>query len=155
MLYCSLALFGQPGAQMISERDDEYIFFSQPSRKPLLKRTYKMNIFNFNNKKFRLIQNSENGQVNVDTVFEYKQDNNLVTADYYGGTIKYGKIIADLQDDKLNMLYQCLTTDNELKAGKAVAQISLTDEGKMKLTLNWEWLTNPHNKGTSEYVEIE
>ena len=114
-----------------------------------------MSIFNFNNKKFGLIQNSENGQVNLDTVFEYKQDNNLVTADYYGGTIKYGKIIADLQDDKLNMLYQCLTTDNELKAGKAVAQISLTDEGKMKLTLNWEWLTNPNNKGTSEYVEIE
>lgn len=114
-----------------------------------------MNMFNFNNKKFGLIQNSENGQVNLDTVFEYKQDNNLVTADYYGGTIKYGKIIADLQDDKLHMLYQCLTTDNELKAGKAEAQISLTDEGKMKLTLNWEWLTNSNSKGTSEYVEIE
>ena len=114
-----------------------------------------MSLFHFNNKKFVLVQNSENGQVSLDTIFEYQQDNNLVTADYYGGTIKYGKIIADLQDDKLNMLYQCMTTDNELKAGKAVAQISLTEEGKMKLTLHWEWLTHSNSKGKSEYIEIE
>lgn len=113
-----------------------------------------MNKFNFDNKRFGLIQNSESGQVNTETVFEYKQQDNLVTADYFGGTIKYGKIIADLQDDELNMLYQCLTTDNQLKAGKAIAKISLTEEGKIKLSLNWEWLTNGHEKGVSEYIEI-
>jgi hypothetical protein len=51
------------------------------------------------------------------------------------------------------MLYQCLTTDNELKAGKALAKISLTNTGKMSLHLNWEWLTNGNEKGTSEYIE--
>jgi hypothetical protein len=114
-----------------------------------------MSHFNFNNKKFRLIENSENGKVNADTIFEYKQDGNLVTADYYGGTIRYGKIIAVLQEDKLNMLYQCMTTDNELKAGKAIAQISLTDNRKMKLKLDWEWLTDGEDKGISEYLEVE
>ena len=111
--------------------------------------------FNFNNKKFVLLQNSEKGQVNSETIFEYKQVNNLVTADYYGGTIKYGKIIANLKDDELNMLYQCLTTDNQLKAGKALAKITMTETGKMKLSLNWEWLTNSNEKGNSEYMEIE
>lgn len=114
-----------------------------------------MDKFNFNNKRFTLLKNSEKGQVNSETIFEYKQDENLVTADYFGGTVKYGKIIADLKDDKLNMLYQCLTTDNELKAGKAIAQISLTEDGKMKLNLNWEWITNGNDKGESEYFEIE
>lgn len=114
-----------------------------------------MSKFNFDNKRFALIQNSESGQVNSETVFEYKQQDNLVTADYYGGTIKYGKIIADLKNDELNMLYQCLTTDNQLKAGKAIAKISLADTGKMKLSLNWEWLTNGSEKGNSEYIEIE
>lgn len=113
-----------------------------------------MKHFDFNNKKFALVQNSDNGKVNTETIFEYKQDGNLVTADYVGGTITYGKIIADLQEDKLNMLYQCLTTGNELKAGKAIAQISLTENGKIKLKLDWEWLTNENNKGTSEYIEI-
>lgn len=114
-----------------------------------------MKHFNFNNKKFALIQNSENGQVNTQTIFEYKQNGNLVTADYFGGTIKYGKIIADLQGDKLSMLYQCLTTDNELKAGKAIAEISVSENEKIKLKLNWEWLTNGNDKGTSEYIEID
>ena len=114
-----------------------------------------MSKFNFKNKKFALIQNSDNGQVNTETVFNYNQDGNLVTADYFGGTIKYGKIIADLKDNELNMLYQCLTTDNELKAGKALAQISLTENDKIKLSLDWEWLTNGSEKGKSEYIEIE
>lgn len=113
-----------------------------------------MTKFNFNNKRFALIQNSDSGQVNSETVFEYKQEGNLVTADYFGGTIRYGKIIAELKDNELNMLYQCLTTGNELKAGKAIAKISLTDTGKMTLNLNWEWLTNGNEKGTSEYIEI-
>ena len=71
-----------------------------------------MKTINFNNKRFILIDNSENGKVNLDTIFEYKQDCNLVTADYYGGSVKYGKIIAHIQNDKLEMLYQCLTIDN-------------------------------------------
>lgn len=112
-------------------------------------------MINFNNKKFALIQNSENGEVNAETIFHYKQDENLVTADYFGGTIKYGKIIAELKGDQLNMLYQCLTTDHQLKAGKALAQIDLTEKGKIKLSLNWEWLTDGNEKGKSEYIEIE
>jgi hypothetical protein len=114
-----------------------------------------MDTFDLNNKKFVLIQNSEKGEVNSETIFEYQQDGNLVTADYSGGTIRYGKIIAEINGDKLNMLYQCLTTDNQLKAGKALAIISLTEEGKMKLTLDWEWLTNGNDKGKSEYIETK
>lgn len=114
-----------------------------------------MTKFNFNNKRFALIENSDSGQVNSETIFEYNQEGNLVTADYSGGTIRYGKIIATLKDDELNMLYQCLTTDNLLKAGKAIAKISITSKGKIKLSLDWEWLTNGNEKGKSEYIEIE
>ena len=95
-----------------------------------------MSKFDFNNRRFALIQNSESGQVNSEAVFECKQNDNLVTTDYFGGTIIYGKIIADLKGDELNMLYQCLTTNNQLKAGKAIAKISLTDKGKINLCLN-------------------
>ncbi len=108
---------------------------------------------NFNNKKFLLIENSENGKVNTDTIFEYKQDGNLVTANYYGGTIRYGKIIAFLKDKQLDMVYQCSTIDGELKAGKAIADISLDENNKIKLTLNWEWLNDTNEKGISEYLE--
>jgi len=109
--------------------------------------------FNFNNKTFSLIENTENGKVNSETIFKYKQKENLVTADYSGGTIKYGKIIANLKNDKLNMLYQCITTENELKAGKAIAKVSLTKDNKILLKLNWEWLGEKNESGISEYIE--
>jgi hypothetical protein len=108
----------------------------------------------FNNKTFSLVENSANGKVGTDTVFKYKQDGNLVTADYFGGTIKYGKIIANLTGDRLDMLYQCMTDDNELKAGRATALISLAENRKMNLKLNWEWLGDNKESGTSEYVEL-
>lgn len=112
-----------------------------------------MSEFNFNNKIFSLLVNSENGTVNSETIFKYKQEGNLVTADYYGGSIKYGKIIANLNNNSLDMLYQCITTENELKAGKAVAEISLTKDNKLKLKLNWEWLGRKNGIGISEYIE--
>ncbi len=109
--------------------------------------------FNFNNKIFSLIENSENGKVDSETIFKYKQEGDLVTAEYYGGLIKYGKIIALLKNDKLDMLYQCITTENELKSGKAIAYISLTSNNKIKLKLNWEWLGKKNEHGISEYIE--
>ncbi len=112
-----------------------------------------MQQFDFNNKTFSLIENSEKGKVNSDTIFKYKQDGNIVTADYYGGSVKYGKIIAHLKDNKLDMLYQCITTENELKAGKAIAKISLTEDHKIKLALNWQWLNKEQETGVSEYIE--
>ncbi len=110
---------------------------------------------NFNNKTFSLLENSENGKVNSDTIFAFKQEGDLVTADYYGGSIQYGKIIAKLRakDQQMDMLYQCLTVDGELKAGKALGHISLNDEGKIQLKLDWEWLGDKKDQGTSEYIE--
>ena len=51
------------------------------------------------------------------------------------------------------MLYQCLTIDNELKAGKAKAEVSLSETGKIRLKLNWEWLGDKNESGVSEYLE--
>lgn len=112
-----------------------------------------MKKLDFNNKTFSLIENSKNGKVNTETIFAYSQEGDLVTADYHGGSIRYGKIIAKLNCDKLQMLYQCMTIDNELKAGKAVAEISIDENGKIKLKLNWEWLGQNQGKGTSLYIE--
>ena len=52
------------------------------------------------------------------------------------------------------MLYQCISIENELKAGKAIAKISLTKNNKIKLKLNWKWLTDDFSTGTSEYIEL-
>ncbi|MGW9684347.1 hypothetical protein [Flagellimonas sp. 2504JD1-5] len=112
-----------------------------------------MQRYNLNNKTFLLLENSENGKVTSDTVFRYQQEGNLITAEYDGGTIRYGKIIAKLHEDKMEMLYQCITMEGELKAGKAKARIRLDANDKIHLYLDWEWLGDSSKKGTSEYIE--
>ena len=113
-----------------------------------------MKKINFNNKKFVLLKNTTSGTVNSDTVFKFMQKGNLVTADYQGSTVTYGKIIAYLEKDTLEMLYHCLTAENELKAGKAQAKISLTEDQKITLHLDWKWLTGDKGHGKSIYREV-
>ena len=112
-------------------------------------------MINLDGKIFGLLANSENGEVSTETLFQYKQDGDLVTAKYQGGTIKYGKIIAKFADDEnLEMIYQCFTNDGELKAGSAVAKVSINKNDKIQLDLNWKWLNGDKTSGTSTYVEI-
>lgn len=80
-------------------------------------------MFNFKNKTFTLLENSEKGKANNHTIFKYQQDKDLVTADYHGGSIRYGKIIAQLKTNQSHMLYQCITLEDKLKADKAIADI--------------------------------
>ena len=49
-----------------------------------------MSQINLNNKTFILLENSENGVVNSETRFDYKQEGTLVTANYSGGTVIKG-----------------------------------------------------------------
>lgn len=89
-----------------------------------------MKKINLDSKKFGLLANSENGEVSTETIFYYEQKGDLVTAEYQGGNIKYGKIIArQNENNDLEMLYQCLTSEGELKAGSAEAKVSINENG--------------------------
>ena len=48
---------------------------------------------NYNNKRFKPVSNSDNGETSEDTLFEYKQKNNILTSTYCGGQIKEGHLI--------------------------------------------------------------
>lgn len=108
---------------------------------------------NFNNKIFYLQSNSVNGTSNSNTIFHYKQEANLVTATFSGGNVIYGSIVALHNDSILEMAYQMLTVTKELKSGKAVAQISVTEDNKIQLTLDWVWLIEGNVRGESIYKE--
>ena len=45
---------------------------------------------NYNDKKFRPIINTENGEIYEQTIFHYKQDENVLTCEYSGGKIIVG-----------------------------------------------------------------
>lgn len=108
---------------------------------------------NFDGKVFHLKSNSAHGTSNADTVFQYQQEGDLVTARFKGGAVVYGSLIGLHKGTHLEMVYQMLTLTHELKSGKAIAQISLDEHLKVQLDLNWEWLASSGMQGSSTYVE--
>lgn len=54
---------------------------------------------NYNGKKFRCIENSENGETSGDTIFHYKQEGRILTSEYKGGKIKKGHLIGLVDDE--------------------------------------------------------
>ncbi|WP_010523518.1 hypothetical protein [Aquimarina agarivorans] len=107
------------------------------------------------NKKIVTVKN-ENGLSSDKTIFHYFQKGKTITAKYKGGCVLEGFIIGkELQSSKIELLYQCLTIEGELKAGRSEGVVSKTTDGKLKLNFDWNWLNGDLSGGKSEYIEID
>ena len=56
-------------------------------------------MINYNNKSFRPIQNTANGETSSETLFTYKQEGNIISSEYRGGKIIYGQLIGLVNKD--------------------------------------------------------
>jgi hypothetical protein len=71
--------------------------------------------FNYHNKRFSPIQNSENGETSEETIFHYKQTGDVLTSEYSGGKILKGHLMAKLASDgSLDMRYHQINFKGEL-----------------------------------------
>ncbi len=110
----------------------------------------KDNLINYNNKKFRPISNTENGETSNETLFHYKQVGNMLSAEYSGGQIKYGHLIGLV--DKLGnieMRYHQINHEDILMTGICISKPEILKNGKIRLHENWEWTSGNKSKGTS------
>ena len=110
---------------------------------------------NYNNKKFKTLSNSGNGETSSETVFHYKQEGNLLTATYSGGKIKYGHLIGLVDESgKIDMRYHQANTDGQLMTGICQSSPEVLSNGKLRLHENWQWTSGDKSKGTSVIEEI-
>ena len=115
----------------------------------------KMSKINYNNRVFKSVRNSETGEVSAETIFYYHQKENLVWAEYEGGEIVFGSLIAKvLEDASLEMRYQHLNKKGELMTGKCVSAPEILESGKIRLYETWQWTSGDFSKGESVVEEI-
>jgi hypothetical protein len=69
---------------------------------------------------FRAVANSINGTLNTDTTMTFvSEDEWGILGVYGGGTIRTGSVVGSRKDPStIEMLYHCVTTSGELKAGR-------------------------------------
>ena len=117
------------------------------NRKRKFQKTYTMN---YNDKKFRPISNTENGETSNETLFHYKQVGNILTSEYSGGKIKYGHLIGLVDNaGNIEMSYHQVNNKDELMTGICFSKPEILENGKIRLHENWEWTSGDKSKGTS------
>ncbi len=110
--------------------------------------------FDLDGKIFTSVSNTDNGEVGSDTVFHYHQNGKLVWADYSGGDIVKGHLIANvLPSGQLDMRYHHINQQGEIMLGKCLSTPTLTDAGKILFKEEWQWLSGDMSSGYSEIVE--
>lgn len=99
-------------------------------------------------------RNSENGEVSEQTVFTYHQNGSLLWAEYGGGGILKGTLIGTvLQNGELDFVYQHSNREMQIRTGRCHSVPSLSDQGKLILSEEWEWTNGDCSKGVSVLAE--
>ncbi|RFC54743.1 n-acetylglutamate synthase [Brumimicrobium aurantiacum] len=110
---------------------------------------------NYNNKKFRPLQNSENGETSSETVFEYKQNGNILTSEYQGSQIKIGHLIGLVDEEgNIDMRYHQVNHKGELMTGVCRSVPEIMENGKIRLHEDWKWTSGDCTSGKSLLEEI-
>ena len=110
---------------------------------------------NYNNKIFRPIKNSENGETTTETIFKYVQKGNILTSEYSGGQIISGHLIGLVNENgNIEMRYHQVNTKGELMTGICFSKPELTGKGKIRLYENWVWTSGDKSSGKSILEEI-
>ncbi|WP_437369684.1 n-acetylglutamate synthase [Maribacter litoralis] len=110
---------------------------------------------NYNNKRFKPVSNTENGETSEETIFEYRQKGTILTSTYKGGKIKEGHLIGLVnKDGTIEMRYHQVNTKGELMTGVCFSKPEIMDNGKIRLYEAWEWTSGDRSKGNSILEEI-
>lgn len=107
-------------------------------------------MINYNDKIFRPVSNSENGETSNETLFHYKQIGNRLNAEYSGGKIKYGHLIGIVDENgNIEMRYHQINDKDELMTGICHSIPEILQNGKIRLHENWKWTSGDKSKGAS------
>ena len=107
-------------------------------------------MFNYHNKTFRPISNTDNSETSNETVFLYKQENNIITSDYLGGKIIKGHLIGLVDEHGIiRMSYHQVNDKFEIMTGTCISTPEILSNGKIRLHEEWEWTSGDKSKGRS------
>ena len=105
---------------------------------------------NYNNRRFKVIQNTENGETSNETIFEYKQHENILTCEYTGGQIIKGQLIGLVdKQGNIEMHYHQINIKGEFMTGVCTSKPKILENGKIRLYETWKWTSGDKSSGSS------
>ena len=103
---------------------------------------------------FSPVVNTENGEVDNNTLFYYHQNGSDFSADYSGGDIKMGFMVGKVSPNgELDFHYEHINIKDEIRIGKCHSTPHIKANGKIELQEDWQWLNGDYSKGNSVVIE--
>ena len=110
----------------------------------------------YNDRLFRTSSNSAAGEVDADTLFNYRQHGDVIWATYQGGAIVFGTMVGVVRvDATLDLRYQHVSATGELRTGRCRSTPELLDDGRVRLREQWEWTEGGSGSGTSIVEQVK
>lgn len=111
---------------------------------------YTCDMIDYNNRVFKPVSNSENGETSSSTTFHYKQQDNIVTAEYTGGKIIKGHLIGLVDaNGAIDMRYHQVNNVGILMTGICRSKPEIMPNGKIRLHEEWQWTSGDASQGQS------
>jgi len=112
-------------------------------------------MINYNNKHFRPVSNTENGETSAETIFKYKQTGNILTSEYAGGKIICGHLIGLVgENGHIDMRYHQVNDKGEMMTGICNSKPEQLPNGKIRLYETWRWTSGDLSEGQSIIEEL-
>lgn len=112
-------------------------------------------MINYDGRRFRAVQNTENGETSAETVFHYEQDGVILTSRYSGGRIRSGHLIGLVDaEGHIDMRYHQVNDKGELMTGVCSSRPEVLSDGRIRLHETWQWTSGDRSSGTSVLEEI-
>lgn len=110
---------------------------------------------NYNDRKFRPLLNSENGEVSEEMIFHYKQENDILTCSYRGENIIKGHLLGIVETNgTINMCYHQVNKKGVIMTGICQSRPELLPNGKIRIYEEWQWTSGDKTKGESILEEV-
>lgn len=107
-----------------------------------------------NNRRFTVANNAQ-GLSGSGTVFHYHVEDGAISSSYQGGRIRVGNQVGRVTGpETIELLFQCLTTGDELLCGWSRGTVGVDQAGRTTLHFVWGWLSGATGGGESSYVEL-
>ena len=109
----------------------------------------------YNNRKFKPVTNSDNGEVSAEMIFHYQQTGNILTCSYNGENIIKGHLIGKVdQSGCIDMSYHQVNIEGQIMTGLCKSIPEILPDGKIRLHEEWQWTSGDKSKGKSILEEI-
>lgn len=109
----------------------------------------------YDGKIFRSMNSSENGEVTSETIFKYYQQGRIVWAEYSGGSIIKGHLMATVDDaGNLDMRYHHINDRDEIMTGQCHSRPEIMPNNKIRLHEEWQWTCKDQSQGKSIIEEL-